>query len=111
VTVNKQEFKVTRSPDEDVVHLVLEGDLDVASAPLLLEYLRNLIRPEFPEDISLDVSGLSFIDSAGLFSLVVLQKRAAENRAKFTLCSPSERFLNLLDVSGLRRFFDLVSFS
>jgi anti-anti-sigma regulatory factor len=40
-----------------------------------------------------------------------MQKRAAGNGTTFTLCSPSEPFLKLLDVSGLRRFFHLVSFS
>jgi anti-sigma B factor antagonist len=111
MTVEKQRFKVTRSPDENVVHLVVEGELDLASAPVLLEYLQDATSAGFCEDISMDVSRLSFIDSAGLFSLVIMQKRAAENGTKFTLCSPSEPFLKLLDVSGLRRFFDLVTFS
>jgi anti-anti-sigma factor len=109
--VEKQQFKVTRGPNEDGVHLVVEGELDVASAPLLLEYLHDATSTGSREDICMDVSRLSFIDSAGLFSLVLMQKRAAGNGTKFTLCSPSGPFLKLLDVSGLRRFFDLVSFS
>ena len=111
VTLEKQQFKIIRGPDEDVVHLVVEGELDIASAPVLLECLQDATSSGSREDICMDVSRLSFIDSAGLFSLVIMQKRAAGNGTKFTLCSPSEPFLKLLDVSGLRRFFDLVSFS
>jgi anti-sigma B factor antagonist len=111
MTVEKQRFKVTRSPNEDVVNLVVEGELDLASAPVLLEYLQDATSAGSSENICMDVSRLSFIDSAGLFSLVIMQKRAAANGTKFTLCSPSGPFLKLLDVSGLRRFFDLVSFS
>jgi anti-sigma B factor antagonist len=102
-------FQVSRSPDESAVHLVFEGDLDVESAPVLLQYLQDATSPGFRVDICLDVSGLSFIDSAGLSILVLMQKRARASGTTFTLSSPSERLLEVLDVAGLREFFDLVS--
>jgi anti-anti-sigma factor len=106
VRVEEQRFKVSRSPDEVVVHLVFEGELDAASAPVLLEYLQDAVSPGFREDVCLDVSRMSFIDSCGLSLLVMMQKRAVANGRKFTLSSASGQFLKLLDMTGLKGFFD-----
>jgi anti-anti-sigma factor len=49
---------------------------------------------------------MSFIDSCGLSLLVMMQKRAVAHGRKFTLSSASGQFLKLLDMTGLKGFFD-----
>jgi len=98
-------FKVSGTDNETTSLLVLEGELDVATAPVLLEYLQ-LLNAGSPANICLDLSGLEFVDSTGLGLLVTMHKRARTEGTSFTLVAPSEQFLKLLEVTGLDGFFD-----
>jgi len=94
-------FSFSALDDGKKLHLVLEGDLDFATAPTLLEYVH-----EVSKDICVDLSCLDFVDSSGLSSLISMQKRARANDTKFTLRFPSGQFLMVLQMAGLRTFFD-----
>jgi anti-sigma B factor antagonist len=89
------------------LYVVLEGELDVATLPTLHDYLHATINSGVREGVCLDVSCLDYVDSAGLSSLVSLQKRAQANGASFTIGFPSRPFLKMLQVTGLEDFFNL----
>lgn len=52
-------------------------------------------------EVALDLSGVTFIDSSGLRSLVAAHKRAAEAGGGLVLVDPSEPVLRLLSLTGL----------
>src|SRR5262249_53941455 len=85
-------FSFSVVDDGKEVHLILEGELDVATAPLLLDYFHGL-----SEDICVDLSCLDFVDSSGLSLLISMQKRARTNGMKFTLRFPNEQFLKVVE--------------
>jgi anti-sigma B factor antagonist len=99
-----EEFNVIPSQDESSAHFLVQGELDIRSAPVLHESVESAIRSGLP--VSLDISRLGFVDSAGLSQLVLMQKRARANGSKLTLSLPSKQFLTLLEITGLTEFFD-----
>jgi anti-sigma B factor antagonist len=105
----EQELTVTGSEDDAGVHLIVKGELDVASAPILLEWFQNAVAYGFGDVVWLDMSGLGFVDSVGLWLLITMEKRARANKTRFILSPPNEPFARLLDVTRLREFFDFDS--
>lgn len=67
----------------------LLGELDLSSAPLLVESLEG-----HQGDLMLDCSGLSFIDAAGLRAIVDLARRVRP--ATVALVRPSRQVVRLL---------------
>lgn len=83
----------------DGVHLLVGGELDVASADLLDEALRLL--EIFPLTSHVDLSAVTFADSAGMAPLAASARRRARNEL-----SP----LHLAGASRpVKRLFDVLS--
>ncbi|MGW3327838.1 STAS domain-containing protein [Streptomyces virginiae] len=65
------------------------GEMDIDRAPMLRHALHAAItRPGAPEEIVIDVSGLSFCDSAALNALIGARHTAAANSRRITLRGP-----------------------
>jgi anti-anti-sigma factor len=62
-----QNLRVVAVPDAGGTKLVLIGELDVASAPTLLEAISIAARA--PDALTIDLSRLSFIDCSGVHAL------------------------------------------
>jgi anti-anti-sigma factor len=78
----------------------VEGAIDLATGGQLVEFLREeLLRDG---DLTLDLSGLSFVDSIGLRAFVELAQ-ALEGRGRLILRSPPEPVRRSLEISGLER--------
>ena len=67
------DFEVRAEREDDVLVLVAEGELDLASAPALTDALGASDGPTV-----LDLSRLAFIDSTGLAALIGERRRRAE---------------------------------
>jgi anti-sigma B factor antagonist len=88
------------------VVIALEGELDVSTAPLLHEVLRDAT-VESSNEIVLDLSALSFVDSTGLSLLVSANKRAVSAGEVFILRDAQPTVMRVLDVTGLTSVFRL----
>ena len=74
----------------------LEGELDIATAPLLETTLADVTGA-----LSLDLCGVTFIDSCGIRALVALYKRCEREGSALRIdgCSPqAERVLRMVDL-------------
>jgi anti-sigma B factor antagonist len=80
--------------------LVLIGELDVASAPLLEAALRR-IGTNAAETITLDLSGLTFMDSAGLRVVLVARELCDGLGCELQLVPGSGQIQRLFEVTGL----------
>lgn len=83
--------------------LRLVGELDAATGDRLLDAGRAALAGG-ATDLRLDLGALRFCDSAGLRSLVLLSR---EVDGPLVLEQPSEMFVRLLEVTGLRDAFAL----
>ena len=83
----------------------ISGELDVASAAGLERRLLALLMLPLSE-ITLDLAGLSFMDSTGLSVLVRVSHAAADLRTAMTVVHPNDRVAWML---SLTRIGDVVS--
>jgi anti-sigma B factor antagonist len=103
----KHPLSVRREQDEggETVRIFLRGELDVSTSPDLLAQLQES-HALGASEVIVDLSELDFIDSTGLSVLVTMRNRARDEKTRFAVTSPSERFLSVVRVAGLNDFFD-----
>ena len=80
----------------------LRGDLDIAAAPALRERLLGLLSPGV-RLLIIDLSGVSFCDTAGLAVLIGTQRRARARGITVRLAAPGRQVAELLHDTGLDR--------
>jgi anti-sigma B factor antagonist len=93
-------LSITRDQDDRGVVLALSGELDVISAPDLAEQLDALAAEACPR-VLLELSGLTFVDSAGVSVLVKAKHEAEANGRRLILRSPTEQVRQVFSVVGL----------
>ncbi|BCJ65232.1 STAS domain-containing protein [Polymorphospora rubra] len=90
---------VQRTADEAVVTLV--GEIDMLTAARLSSTVNELLTDP-PPRIVLDLAGVTFCDSQGLGTLVVLSRKASHSRSPLILTNVGDFLLRVLDITGLR---------
>jgi anti-anti-sigma factor len=85
------------SPLTSVAGLRLDGELDLATAPLLTEALLDLVSER---EVHLDLALLTFLDSSGLHAIIKLA-RSQEGDRSVVLVNPSLAVLRILEITGI----------
>jgi anti-sigma B factor antagonist len=93
-------LSITRTKDGRGVILALSGELDVISAPDLAERLDALAAEACPR-VLLDLSRLSFVDSAGVSVLVKARHEAEAHGRQLILRGATEQVHQVFSVLGL----------
>jgi anti-sigma B factor antagonist len=98
------------SPAAPVLHqdrpnvLPLEGDIDLHVSPVVTEALTEIIRKE-SKRIVIDLSRVTYIDSAGIASLIVAMQEVEAYGGKFLLAGLQETLRLIFETSRLDRTF------
>ena len=103
-----ERFEVTTSTADGVATVMLEGELDIATAPLLDATLADVER-NGTGTVLLDLARVQFIDSTGLRSLLSARQRAEAAGRKLRLANLTVDVERVFDVTGVRRIFDIAS--
>lgn len=82
-----------------VVHL--RGELDVSTTQVLRQRLIDLIDGQGNLSVVLELSGVTFIDSAGIGLVVGAHRRLREKGGSLVVSSPSRQVACVLDATGL----------
>ncbi|MEJ3748366.1 STAS domain-containing protein [Actinomycetes bacterium KLBMP 9797] len=90
---------VQRSAGEAIFKLA--GEIDMLTAARLTNAV-NEVLSEPPARITLDMGGVTFCDSQGLGTLVVLSRKASHSQTVLTLTNVGDFLLRVLDITGLR---------
>jgi len=90
---------------EGVARLVLEGELDMASAPVLESAVDGAL--EAARDLELDLAGVVFMDSTGLRTLLGIRQRLDGSGRGLRLVAVPPPVLRVLDVTRTARLFEL----
>jgi anti-sigma B factor antagonist len=93
-------FATERTSDGRGVSLALHGELDLGSAPELDRQLREIERTR-PERLVIDLSGLRFMDSTGLASIVEAQRLAEADGRALVLRRPTNQVQRLFELTGI----------
>jgi anti-anti-sigma factor len=99
------EIKVTKLGKDAVIRL--SGKLDMNTSPDFLKAALALYNRGLSKNLTVDFSGVSFIDTSGLATLLELLVAAKERRAQLTLSGLNEKVRYLIDVNGLTGFFKI----
>lgn len=83
---------------EDGMTVVAEGQIDSHTSPALDDALG--VGPA-DATVSLELAGVSFIDSSGLRAIVRAHKRQLEAGGHLVIDSPSDSVIRLLEMTGL----------
>lgn len=83
----------------------LSGRLDMNTSPDLRKAALALYAKSKCKNLTLDFTGVSFIDTSGLATLVDILLTAKEHSAQLALCGLNEKVRYLIDVNGLISFF------
>ncbi len=88
-------------------HVMVTGDVDVATAPALRARVREAIEADPGGTVVLDLSGLDFIDSNGLGVLVGALKYATQSGGTVHLTQPPRAIWAIFTLTGLDRVFSI----
>jgi anti-anti-sigma factor len=91
---------VQKSPGEALV--VLAGEIDMSTVGRLSAAVGDLLVNPPPARVVLDLGGVTFCDSQGLGTLVVLSRRAAMAQSVLVLVNVGDFLMRVLDITGLR---------
>jgi anti-anti-sigma factor len=95
--------------DDEIAVAILSGEIDMSNATSVRQQIAEFVTPE-NDALIVDLSGLAFIDSAGLHALIELGTLLEERRQQLALCvppgSPTRR---AIDIIGLPRAVSLHS--
>lgn len=87
-------------PAGDTV-VTLHGDLDYDTVPELRRVVEPLLGHEDPTPVVLDLTGLDFLDSAGIKALLDCRARAEAAGRRLILTSPQPMVLRVLEITGV----------
>jgi anti-anti-sigma factor len=88
--------------DERIVLAILSGEVDMSNATSVRQRIAEFVTPD-DAGVVIDLSGLEFVDSAGLHSLVELGNVLAEHRQQlFLSVALGSHIERALEVVGMR---------
>jgi len=82
------------------VRLVVAGEVDVVSAGQLREYLAGALDLR-PSALTVDLGGVTFLDSTGLSALVFAHLRAVAEGIPLAVSNPQPQVRRILDITGM----------
>jgi len=97
--------KHTVREEAGVVVAALSGDVDLESSPRARELLLGLVRDG--RSVLVDLSGVGYIDSSGVASLIEAFQLARRAGTGFALVSPTPSALRVLQLARLDRVFTI----
>jgi len=100
-----QQFRMSEERRDDAVAVRCEGELDLASAPALVQTVTRLVADEPAVPIVLDLSAVAFMDSSGLRALIETDRIRRDAGRSMALLAPSAPVLRVLELVNLRHTF------
>ena len=90
-----------------VTVLDLSGKITIGEGDIKLREAVHALLEEGRKNLVLNLSGVSYMDSAGIGELVACYKRAKEKGAAMKLLNPSGKVQDLLILTRLQEVFDI----
>ncbi len=94
--------------ESDATILYLSGEIDLRTSPQLRGTFLELI-DEKPNRIILDLSGVSYVDSSGVGTIVELKRRTMRYKSEVVLVGLQTRVRSLFEITRLDKFFTITN--
>lgn len=105
-TTSKPGYELTERDEGSALVLYLQGRITLGDADLLLARMNDAVAAGNPASVRIDLSGVSYMDGAGVLTLLRLEDSIRKKGVSFTLVRVPEeirRVMGLIDREGLTR--------
>jgi anti-sigma B factor antagonist len=99
-------MQLTRDKFGETVVLSIEGSVDIYTSPELRGELKVALDQQAPRVI-VDMTGVKFVDSSGLATLIEALQRIHAYEGKLYLCSLSSSVLGVFQLANLDNIFQI----
>ena len=99
------DINVKRDGKRSVVEVT--GDIDLYTSPKLRQTVLELFRQRGQETVIVDLSGVQYVDSSGIASLVEGLQEAKKIDARFVLAGLNEAPRHVLELTRLLAVFEI----
>ena len=99
-------MEINVKKEENTTVIVLEGSINTNTAPAAIEVFKK--EASETDNIILDMSGVSYISSAGVRALRILYVQMYQKKGTLKLTGITESVRSVLDMTGL---LDVISLS
>jgi len=100
-----EEFSVDVLDEEGLTVVLLSGELDLSTAPVLRECLERL-SSAVGRTVLMDLTNLTFVDSSGISALIMGCKRTRAQGGSFSLISPQPTVRRVLQMQGVFEYLN-----
>jgi anti-sigma B factor antagonist len=97
---------MANAPHSQTGILALEGEIDLHRSPQVKESLEPLIAQKVPR-ILLDFSGVTYVDSSGLATMIETLQRIQSYGGKFAMFGLRESVRNIFEIARLDQIFTI----
>ncbi|MDP1660858.1 MAG: STAS domain-containing protein [Phycisphaerales bacterium] len=103
-------LKINVSTIAGAVVIAPQGDVDLNASPMLkVELKRSAAAVPPPSRLIVDLSGVSYMDSSGLATLVEALQAARKGQHKLIVCGLQPRVRAIFDIAKLAMVFSITS--
>jgi anti-sigma B factor antagonist len=99
-------MQITERSEQDIPVVSITGDIDLESSPKLREFLKPKSSKKTPA-LLLDFTGVNYIDSSGLATLIEYYQAVQGFKGKLALACLSPRVKNVFEIVRLEQIFSL----
>jgi len=93
-------FAVEVHPQRDVVRVAPHGEIDLATVGSLRARIEELVSSGFPR-VTLDLQGVTFIDSTGIRLILELVQSARDDHWELSVIDVSRAVQRVFELSGV----------
>jgi anti-sigma B factor antagonist len=87
--------------------LAISGDLDIATAPVLVATAERAVEDRPSGELVVDLSGVGFCDSAGINALVRVRKISDQSGWVMRVTNPQMAVRRVLELTGVHTHLNL----
>lgn len=98
---------VTVAEDRRRVRIALVGEIDIATADLVLPAVTNAVQTHAPRQVDVDLAAVGFMASVGVTALLQSQAYAAESDCRLVVTNPTPMVYEVLRLTGLLQVFGI----
>jgi len=100
-------LQISVQSDKDGAVMYLRGRINIESSPALRDHMWAVLRRQSPPAITIDLAGVSYMDTSGLATLIEALKIARIGGIAMHLRGLQGRLLHLFQATGIGSLFDI----
>ena len=98
---------ITVSTQDSGLTIALSGEIDHHGAREMMSQLDSAIAERLPRQLTLDLSGVTFMDSSGIAVLLRAQRQLAHTGGALRVTAVPAQARRVLDAAGIGRLISL----